>query len=82
MYTSIYESFTQKKTSLNFEYTTESIDNLIANAVSEQIAEEVPMGIMLSGGIDSSLLAKYLSLNKNSPSILICWINICLLLVK
>lgn len=68
VYTSIYESFTQKKNAANFEYSPESIDHLIANTVSEQIAEEVPMGIMLSGGIDSSLLAKHLSLNKNCPS--------------
>tara|TARA_B100000700_G_scaffold330311_1_gene455873 strand:- start:4855 stop:6675 length:1821 start_codon:yes stop_codon:yes gene_type:complete len=40
------------------------LDYLLQESVSEQIADEVPMGIMLSGGLDSSLLAYYLSVNK------------------
>ncbi|MBO6971810.1 MAG: asparagine synthase (glutamine-hydrolyzing) [Prochlorococcus marinus CUG1431] len=62
-----YNSFTQNKYIDDFEVSVDNIDFLLKESISEQIAEEVPMGVMLSGGIDSSLLAKYLSLDKKLP---------------
>ena len=62
-----YNSFTHNKYIEDFNFSIDNIDSLLRKTVSDQIAQEVPMGIMLSGGIDSSLLAKYLSLDKKLP---------------
>jgi len=67
VFTGKYNSFTQNKYIEDFNYSIDNIDSLLKKTVSDQIAKEVPMGIMLSGGIDSSLLAKYLSLDKKMP---------------
>ena len=67
VFTGKYNSFTQNKYIEDFNFSIDNIDSLLRKTVSDQIAQEVPMGIMLSGGIDSSLLAKYLSLDKKLP---------------
>ena len=67
VFTGKYNSYTQNKYVEDFNFSIDYIDSLLRKTVSDQIAEEVPMGIMLSGGIDSSLLAKYLSLDKKLP---------------
>ena len=67
VFTGKYHSFTQKKYIKDFDFSIDHIDFLLKESVSEQIAEEVPMGVMLSGGIDSSLLANYLALDKKLP---------------
>ena len=59
-----FESFIDKKRFHDFDFTESNIDRLIRESVSQQISNEVPMGIMLSGGIDSSLLANYLASDK------------------
>ena len=67
VFTGKYHSFTKKKYTEDFDFSLNHIDSLLRKAVSAQITEEVPMGLMLSGGIDSSLLAQYLSLDKKLP---------------
>ena len=65
--TSHFESFIDKKRLNDFNFSESNIDFLIKKSVSQQISHEVPMGIMLSGGIDSSLLANYLASDKGRP---------------
>lgn len=40
---------------------TETLDHLLQEVVREQMVADVPVGLMLSGGMDSSLLAAYVS---------------------
>ncbi len=63
-----YKSFIDKEYKSNFDFSTSNIESLLKDSVSEQISNEVPMGIMLSGGVDSSLIAKYLSSDNLRPS--------------
>ena len=65
--TSHFESFIDKKRINDFNFSESNIDFLIKKSVSQQISHEVPMGIMLSGGIDSSLLANYLASDVGRP---------------
>ena len=62
-----FESFIDKKSFQDFDFRESNIDLLIRESVSQQISNEVPMGIMLSGGIDSSLLANYLASDQGRP---------------
>lgn len=54
------------ETHLSEEYCIEQIRDLIAKSVEEQKIADVPIGVLLSGGIDSSVLTYFLSLNSNS----------------
>lgn len=45
-----------------------NIDDLLENAVKSQLVADVPVGIFLSGGLDSSLLAYYVSKFKKLKS--------------
>lgn len=40
------------------------LNNLLSNSVKQQINADVPLGVLLSGGIDSSLIAGYASQSK------------------
>ena len=48
-----------KKREINLKEATESIDQLLEKSVKERLIADVPIGIFLSGGIDSSLIAYY-----------------------
>lgn len=37
----------------------EELDNLLSRAVQRQLISDVPLGVLLSGGVDSSLIAAY-----------------------
>ena len=37
----------------------EKLDILLSNAVETQMISDVPLGVLLSGGVDSSLIATY-----------------------
>ena len=50
------------------ELQTENIDAILENAVKSQLVADVPVGVFLSGGLDSSLLAYYISRYKKLKS--------------
>jgi asparagine synthase (glutamine-hydrolysing) len=54
------------ETDLTEEYCVEQIKDLLGKSVEEQKIADVPIGVLLSGGIDSSALTHFLSLNSNS----------------
>lgn len=54
------------ETNLSEEYCIEQIKDLLGKSVEEQKIADVPIGILLSGGIDSSALTHFLSLKSNS----------------
>jgi asparagine synthase (glutamine-hydrolysing) len=41
----------------------EELDSLLSNAVKRQLVSDVPIGVLLSGGVDSSLITSYASEN-------------------
>ena len=45
----------------------ERLDSLLRNAVREQMQCDVPYGVLLSGGVDSSLLAAYMQSESERP---------------
>ena len=55
-----------RETDLSEEYCIEQIKDLLGKSVEEQKIADVPIGVLLSGGIDSSVLTHFLSLNSKS----------------
>lgn len=51
------------KTNLSFENATQSLDNLLNEAVKIRLMSDVPLGVFLSGGLDSSAVAYYAQKN-------------------
>lgn len=54
----------------DFETTCRKINNLLSDAISKQLVSDVPIGLMLSGGLDSSIITAYASnfcMNNNLP---------------
>lgn len=45
----------------SYEEAIEVVDNILIDSVSKRLVADVPVGIFLSGGIDSSLIASYVS---------------------
>ncbi len=60
-----YWAIPQKTTSRSLKETVEEADALLGEAVAEELVSDVPVGVFLSGGIDSSLVATYAT--KASP---------------
>ena len=54
-----YFSLIHNKKEISLKYATESIDQLLEKSVKERLIADVPIGVFLSGGIDSSLIAYY-----------------------
>ena len=54
-----YFSFIYNKKKISLKEATESIDQLLEKSVKERLIADVPIGVFLSGGIDSSLIAYY-----------------------
>ncbi|MFH1295410.1 MAG: asparagine synthase (glutamine-hydrolyzing) [bacterium] len=44
---------------IGFEEAVDNLDNLLKNSVTKHLVADVPLGILLSGGLDSSLIAAY-----------------------
>ncbi len=45
----------------DFETTCEKVEKLLKNAITNQLVSDVPLCVFLSGGLDSSIIAKYAS---------------------
>jgi len=54
-----YFSLIYNKKKISLKEATESIDQLLERSVKERLIADVPIGVFLSGGIDSSLIAYY-----------------------
>ena len=54
-----YFSLIHNKKKISLKDATESIDQLLEKSVKERLIADVPIGVFLSGGIDSSLIAYY-----------------------
>lgn len=52
-------NFDGKINSLTTEDAINQLDNLLENSIKEQLVSDVPVGLFLSGGLDSSLIAAY-----------------------
>ena len=48
-----------KKLNINLNEATEHMNLLLQESVKERLIADVPIGVFLSGGIDSSLIAYY-----------------------
>lgn len=50
-----------------FSAAKEELDSILKDVVTEQLVADVPVGIFLSGGLDSSLITAYANLLRKSP---------------
>jgi asparagine synthase (glutamine-hydrolysing) len=57
------------------EYEGEGLDELLFKSVKSQLQSDVPVGVLLSGGLDSSLIAYYISKIKKLKSFSISFKN-------
>ena len=55
-----------KKNDLTYDQTIEKLEVITKTVIQEQLASDAPLGIFLSGGIDSSVLTYFTSLFKKS----------------
>ncbi len=56
-----YWKLTSKEHIDNFEETCAKVEYLLENAITRQLVSDVPLCVFLSGGLDSSIIAKYAS---------------------
>ena len=56
----------QPKSIISFDSAKEKLDNLLSKAVSKRLMSDVPLGVFLSGGLDSSAVAYYAQKNSES----------------
>ncbi len=56
-----YWQLKSKEHTDNLEQTCEKVEYLLENAIKRQLVSDVPLCIFLSGGLDSSIIAKYAS---------------------
>ncbi len=64
-----YESYwdmSYEKSTLSFEEARLQLDNLLDNATQRRLISDVPLGVFLSGGLDSSAVAFYAQKNSTS----------------
>ena len=55
-YWSVLDAYNQPKMGLSFDEATEALEELLARAFSYRMVSDVPVGVFLSGGFDSSTL--------------------------
>jgi asparagine synthase (glutamine-hydrolysing) len=51
----------------SFSEISESLDNALEKSVRDRLVADVPVGVFLSGGLDSSIIAYYATKNSNKP---------------
>ena len=56
-----YFKLKSKKHTDDFETTCEKINYLLNDSITKQLVSDVPLGLMLSGGLDSSIITAYAS---------------------
>lgn len=56
-------TFNDQYRDMSFDEAKNQVDNLMQKAVRSQLMGEVPVGVLLSGGIDSSAIAHYVAKN-------------------
>ena len=56
-----YWQLKSKEHTDNLEQTCEKVEYLLENAIKRQLVSDVPLCVFLSGGLDSSIIAKYAS---------------------
>ncbi len=61
-----FEMNLNNKININSSNAVNKLSNLLDNSVNERLVADVPLGIFLSGGIDSSLIAYYAKKHKNN----------------
>ena len=62
----IQESFSSKpSTNLNADYLITKLENLLESSIDKQLNADVPVGMLLSGGVDSSILVALAARSRN-----------------
>lgn len=64
---SIVQNFAGKASELNVSEVLDSLDSVMKSAVHRQMMADVPLGALLSGGIDSSLIVSLMQMQTSSP---------------
>lgn len=65
-YWSVNEAYNKPKSSMSFDEASEELEKLLLSACQYRIIADVPVGIFLSGGYDSSVVAALLSSNSSN----------------
>ncbi len=63
----IYWSLSRQSHSISFEHAREMLDRHLSRAVEKRLMSDVPLGVFLSGGIDSSTVAYYAKKTSRAP---------------
>ena len=66
-YWNVYDSYNKPKLSVSFEEAKEQTKSLIVSACNYRMVADVPVGVFLSGGYDSTLVTALLQQERTSP---------------
>jgi len=63
------ENTIETRHNLNFDDSVNELDNLLQKTVASHLMSDVPLGVMLSGGLDSSLITALVKRQSNSETL-------------
>lgn len=66
-YWNVYDSYNKPKLSVSFEEAKEQTKSLIVSACNYRMVADVPVGVFLSGGYDSTLVTALLQQERSTP---------------
>ncbi|MBU3015745.1 asparagine synthase (glutamine-hydrolyzing) [Poseidonibacter lekithochrous] len=66
-YWDVKDFYTQKKSEDNEKVVLEELENILKESFNLRMIADVPVGVFLSGGVDSSLVASMIQKNSKSP---------------